>query len=206
MLMRKNISIILITSLLLLSACNWKKEENKLETANTTPPILNVEKKISSVKTELEKAWITWEKLQKELKNQEKLWKEIAYLTWDKAKTYILNTKILPKIAKKVNPKCAVNTSIDSFTKCLYLTKTPLKKLLDSLPPNLKDVAEKSYYYETYTENPANILKPTSNPNAIKAKKQAILNMYLNQTLSNPAQCDRIPDQEVKQYCKNLFK
>ena len=204
--MRKNISIILITSLLLLSACNWKKEENKLETVNTTPPILNVEKKISSVKTELEKAWITWEKLQKELKNQEKLWKEIAYLTWDKAKTYILNTKVLPKIAKKVSPKCAVNTSIDSFTRCLYLTKTPLKKLLDNLPPNLKDIAEKSYYYETYTENPANILKPTSNPNAIKAKKQAILNMYLNQTLSNSSQCNKIPDQEVKQYCKNLFK
>ena len=205
--MKKIIIAWLVISSLLLSACSWKNNQDKQETTiNTTPPILNVKQKVASVKTELEKAWITWEKLQQELKKQEKLWKEIAYLTWDKAKKYILETKILPKIANKVNPSCSKNTSLDSFTRCLYLKKTPLKKLLNNLPKNLQDIAEKQYYYESYVESPQNILKPTNNPNAIQAKKQAILNMYLNQTLSDPSACNQLPDTQVRQYCKSLFK
>ena len=192
---------------LLLSACWWKQNHAEtIQPVNTTPPILNVQKKISSVKTELEKAWLTGEKLNKAVKEQEKLRKEIAYLTWDKAKQYILETKVLPKIAKKINPACAINTSLEWFTRCLYFKKTPLKKLLNNLPPNLKDIAEKKYYYEVYVNSPENILKPTTNPNAIEAKKQTILNMYINQTLSKPSQCNPIPDPKVKTFCKNLFK
>ena len=205
--MKKKLIITLLISLTL-SACNHNQTTTHKEQTvrRTTPPIFNVNSKLEKVKSELVKAWFTWEKLQKILKEQEKNLNELAYLTGDKAKQYIIETEILPKIANKVQPKCKENSSLDSFVRCMYLTKTPLSKLLENLPKNLQDVAEKRYYYKEYVISPQNLLKPTNNPNAIEAKKQAILSMFLNQTLSNPDQCNNLPDKQVKEYCKNLFK
>ena len=206
--MKKLLSFLILT--LVLSAC-WKSNNTNSNTIekkiSENTPLINIEEKTKKTKELLKKIWLTWEKLKKELANQKAWWKIIANLKGDERKKYILETEILPKIVKswEVSEKCTA-TNLDSYTACLYVTKTPIEKLLEQLPKQLQDIVKKSYYRKMYSINKKNLLKKTIDPIAIQVKKEKIQEMYYNYILRYKSSCNRFPEEEVVDFCENLFK
>ena len=210
--MKKIIALIILT--LLLSACGKtnnnettkinNQEINKKLSTNT--PLLDVKEKTKQTEQVLKKAWLTWEKLKKELEEQKAWWEKIANLTWDARKKYVLETEILPKIIKssKVSSKCKT-TNLDNYTLCLYANKTPIKKLLDQVPASLQDAVKKSYYHNIYANHKKELFKKIDDAIAIEQKKDILYQLYFNHILKSNM-CSRFPEQETKTYCESLFK
>ncbi len=208
--MKKNSIYLLTLSLAFIAGCgssNTSNNEKIQEQLNTNKAIINVDKELEKSKKVLEKAWLTWEKLQKAIKLQKEWLKVIANLKWNARKKYILETKILPEIIKswEVNSKCKA-TNLDNYVKCLYITKTPIDKLLNKVPKQTQNLVKKTYYRQMYTTNKQELFKATDDKIAIEEKKETLNNLKSLWVLSNTVICSRFPEQEVKDYCKNLFK
>ena len=207
--MKKSIIILSSISLIFIAWCGSSNHINKevKEKLDTNKPLINVNKELEKSKKVLEKSWLTGEKLQKAIKLQKEGLKVIANLKWGARKKYILENKVLPEIIKdgKVNPKCKA-TNLDNYVSCLYTTKTPIEKLLKQIPKELHNIVKKTYYHQIYTENKQELFKATKDKIAIQEKKETLSDLKTMWVLSDPSVCNRFPEQEVKDYCKNLFK
>ncbi len=215
--MKKLLTLWILTTTLILAWCNSSNknnsgltQQNKQEIQNLTnndKALINVQEKTKQVEQTLKKIWLTWEKLKQEMIRQ-KAWLEIiAHLKWDARKKYILENKVLPKIIKswKVSKKCTT-TNLWNYVACLYVTKTPIEKLLKQIPQTLQNEVKKEYYSKFYNLNRWNLFKASSDPIALQAKKNKIQQLFNDGALTNPVVCSRFPDQEVKNYCKSLFE
>ncbi len=206
--MTKYLWILFIFVSLLLNWC-WNKNNNTSNTKNyiSNKPLINVKEKTKESEQILKKIWVTWNKLKDELVKQKAWWEIIASAKWDEKKKYILETEILPQIIKswKVSSKCTT-TNLNNYLSCLYVTHTPIEKLLKELPVEIRDFVKKRYYSQIYSLDRKKLLQPTNDPIAIQMKKKAIKQLFLDWVLRNNSACNKLPEKEVEKYCKNLFK
>ena len=191
--------ILLIIPLILLSSC-WTQQ--KISNSETN------KQKLEKVKWELKKAWFTGEKLEKIAKEQEKLYKKIASFTWDKKNTILIQQEVLPKLVKNPNiPKeCKITNSTNFFIRCIAWKKVNLDKIIKEVPANLQWTFKKLYYKQTYSINPQQLTQKATNQEQIWAKEQVIKQMKLWWQITSVKVCNQIPDKQVQDYCKNLFK
>lgn len=215
--MKKIITLISISSLVLLAWCS-SSSNNKQTTSsqqtkqeiqtlkNTNKPLINVAEKVKKAEQTLKKIWLTWEKLKQEVIKQKAWFEIIASLKWDARKKYIIENQILPGIIRswKVSKKCTT-TNLNNYVACLYVTKTPIDKLLKQVPKQFQNLIEKDYYTNFYSLSRWNLLKYTNNPIALQAKKDKIQQMFNNWVITNPWVCSKLPEQETQNYCKSLF-
>ena len=212
--MQKKLILLSIGITLLNLAWCWNNQNQQQISQQTkqiitdeSKPLINVEEKTKESEKILKKIWLSWEKLEKELAKQKAWWEIISKLKWEQRKKYIIETKILPEIIKswKVSKKCTT-TNLNNYVACLYVTKTPIEKLLNEVPKEVQDTIKKTYYYKIYSLDRANLLKTTNDPIAIQEKKNQIEYMFNNWLITKPWVCDKLPEQETKAYCKSLFK
>jgi len=181
--------------------------QTKQVMTDESKPLVNVEKKTKKAEQVLKKVWLTGEKLKQEIAKQKKWFEIISKLKWDERKKYIIETEILPQIIKlkKVNPKCK-STNLNNYVSCLYLTKTPIEKLLEQVPNETKTLIKKTYYYKVYSLDKKKLLEKTSDPIALEMKKEKIKQMVQDGILKNPNVCNKLPEEEIKDFCKGLFE
>ena len=201
--MKKLIPLILL--LTLLSAC-WNKTAQN-EQKNDTTLNINVEQKLEQAEKELKKAWLTWQKLKDALYQQKVIYNQIAHLSWDAKNNYILQHQVLPKILKKKEAeKCKHTTDIDLFAECMVRQNIPLNNILKLLPEQTRKTFEKKYYRNFYSYDSRNLLKPTSNPIALKVKKEEINSLFENALITKKETCFKLPEKQTQDYCLSLFK
>ena len=201
--MKKLIPLILI--LTLLTACS-KNNNTQQVSINENKPLLNVNQKVEQAKKELKKIWLTWQKLKDEVYEQKIIYKQLANLTWDARNIYILQHKVLPQVLKKKEAtKCKHTTDIDLFAKCMVRQKISLQDIEKLLPEQTRKTFEKKYYRSFYSHDSRNLLKSTSNPIALKTKKNEIFNLVQNGIITK-WMCNDLPEEETKKYCKGLFQ
>ena len=215
---KKLLPIVILATLL--TAC-WKTPQNQQANntnqankdqiqellTNENKPLINVDERLQKIKQELEKIWYTWEKLQKELENQKRSLEKIAYLKQDARKKYILENNVLPEIikSKKIAPSCTT-TNLSDYLTCLYVTKTPVDKLVELVPNWLKEFTKKQYYRQIYALDTRNLLIKTNDPIAIQAKKEKIKRMFDKWLITKKSACSKLPEEETQKFCESLFK
>ena len=209
--MKKTISLwLLIVSLVFIAWCGNQQEkvnkqaENLVKNENVA--LVNVDEKVKQAEQTLKKIWLTWDKIKDELAKQKDWFEIISKLKWDARKKYVLEKQVLPAIIKswKINSKCTT-TNLNNYISCLYVTKTPIKKLLDEVPSQFQDIIKKQYYQKVYSLNKQELFKKTNDKVAIEEKKKAIIKLRNIWLLSNSTICNKFPEKEVKDYCLSLF-
>ena len=95
---------------------------------------------------------------------------------------------------------------MDLYVKCLNLKKVSLDKVLQKVPNDLKDIFKEKYYYQHYSISRKNLLKPTNDPIAIKMKKKKIKELFMIWVLRKASVCNKLPEQETREYCLSLFR
>ena len=198
---------ILIIPLFLAWCWNTKNDISNTQKLDNNKPLINVEEKTKESEKILKKIWLTWNKLKDELARQKAWWEIIASIKWDERKKYILETEILPQIIKswKVSSKCTT-TNLNNYLSCLYVTHTPIEKLLKELPPETRNLVKKRYYKQVYSLDRKKLLQPTNDPIAIQMKKETIKQLFFDWVIRNISACNKLAEKELQTYCKNLFK
>ena len=210
--MKKTLIPLIIVSLFLawcnsLNKTTYNTQQTKSTITDENKPLINVQEKTKKAEQILKKIWLTGEKLKQELIKQKAWFEIIAKLKWNARKKYVLETQILPQVIKswKVSKKCTT-TNLNNYVACLYATQTPIEKLLKEIPQWTQNLVKKTYYEKIYSLNNTNLLKKTSDPIALQAKKDVLKQMFMNSVLTTTSTCNKLPEQETKDYCKSLFK
>jgi len=169
--------------------------------------LVDVKESVKKAEEKLKKN-LTGERLQQMIKKQEKWYEMIANLKWEARKKYILEKEVLPSLVedKNITPDFCKTKDMDLYFKCLAEKNVDIEKVKSKLPKDLQVYAEKQYYYQKYLTNRKDILKATSNPIAIEAKKEVIKELVRINVLKNSSACKKIPEKEVKEYCESFFK
>jgi len=160
------------------------------------------------LKDKFQKLWLTWSKLEKAIKRQAEILKKINSLTWEAKKIYILETKILPNLVEDnfITPSFCKTKDINLYARCLYQKRVDINKVLDKIPQDLRNTFRKIYFYEKYSSDRKTLLKKTSDPIALEQKKKVLRMLHMMWVLRNSSACNKLPEKETRQYCKDLFK
>ena len=202
---------LLFIVILLLASCgnnnnstiNTSDIESKLD---INKKLVNVQDNVKKVEEKLKKSGLTWEKLEKMVKKQEKWYEMIANLKWDARKKYVFEKEVLPKLIedKNITPDFCKTNNMDLYLKCLSKKNIDIDEVKNKLPESMQEYVEKEYYYQKYLTNRKDILKKTNNPIALEQKKRVILQLVTLWAL-NKKSCSKIPELDVKKYCESLF-
>jgi len=206
--MKKNILLFVIISLL--SACgtqknidkdlNLKLDENK--------SLVNISQEMQKGKKQLENLWITWEQMKILLSEQKKWLEKISDLKWDDRKKYVVEKYVLPQLLEddSITPSFCKTKDLNLYLKCLNKKNIDIDKVLWKVPKKVQDYIEKEYYYQKYLSNKRNLLKKTDNKIAILEKKEVLKELVEMWIFRKQDVCNKIPEEAVVSYCKNLFK
>ena len=162
---------------------------------------------IQHLEAQLKKSGIRGEKLQKYIEHQKQIAQKIQSFTWEKKQIIEIQQQVLPNIQKQdfVPTPCKNIHSTDLFLSCMIGKNQNLGQMIQYVPSKYQKTFKILYYSKKYTKQPADLFKKTSYPEiAIPAKEKALNNLKA-WWLLKPTHCNKIPEPEVKTYCKKLF-
>lgn len=199
----KRILVIGLTFLILLSSCS-KKDSWDLTLDEWQ--LVDLEKELKTAGDMLEKAWISWEKLESSIESQKKILQDINSFTWEDRKFYTIQTKLMPEIVKlKESESCNDKKDLEFFTQCMVDKDIKLSAILWYIPKELQESFKSSYYQAFYSKK-SNLLKKTEDSTAISVKKNIILELVFNWSISTQSDCDKLPEPETKSFCSEKIK
>jgi len=81
-----------------------------------------------------------------------------------------------------------------------------IQEVVFSLPSDLQEQFKKDYYKVLFY-SPSHLVKyKVDDPIALDIKKQYIKYLYEQMRITSPSACNKLPEKETRQYCKDLFK
>ncbi|WP_456403041.1 hypothetical protein [Persephonella sp.] len=128
----------------------------------------------------------------------------IQYTEEEKKYNYLINnySKVFSGLKDKA-PKC-FGMDYEKFFYCFARQVDP-EEVKDNLDSEYWNVVKEDYYKIFYNLAENLIKYPTTDPVALEIKKQKIKYWIENKRITSATTCDKLPEQEVREYCKGLL-
>ena len=208
--MKKILLILALVVSIILSGCinnqnksnNLNISDNKNNIESTDTKILDWKELVDTLKSK----WLSKNQINKIVEETKQAKQILKNLTGEAKIEYEFKNKTLQKLfaENKIDKKCQTK-NIDYVFRCFIKNKKSIEDILPYVPQEQRNYVKKLYYKNYYTSNPKSVFSPNNDPIAIETKKRIITNYIANWIITRPSTCDKIPEKQVRDYCKAVF-